>query len=1321
MAATAAAELKSVEERRLDLAPASLPEELSFSVLQTGCAGEFRAVLATHSPAPAQLGPPLSTLPHGVPPHAEDLRELLQRELLSAEHLPIHDFQRLQHFWPRVGQADSLYHVDTGPAPTTVRVERNPTTGELLAYTEVLVEDTGLSSKNSLSFRRPPGPPSEALRGSNTNFPFWPGGMDEPTVEAMSERSAAEEELDFENDLLTVPPGMKRGMEFNKPDRPVPRGIVSLAAIQQGLDEFDLGGPSDDDDDDKEEEEENASTKKKQEERRDPTKGGAASKRRERQPRVGEKKRQQRTPQSSKPAFKRSNSLEGLGVQESVPEGKAGAVGAVPPSPLVVAGGGKEEEERWAIPLDVSTPVPDFHKRVPNPAFKWPFELDTFQKQAILRLENHESVFVAAHTSAGKTVVAEYAIALSQRNMTRTIYTSPIKALSNQKFRDFKATFKDVGLLTGDVQLHPEASCLIMTTEILRSMLYNGSDVIRDLEWVIFDEVHYVNDAERGVVWEEVLIMLPEHVNLILLSATVPNTLEFADWIGRTKRKKVYVVSTAKRPVPLEHFLYTGNSQKTQGELFLLLNSAGTFATRAHADAVEAKRERTSKHAQSFGAKQPVQGGGPKQDKGVWLSLLDSLRRRDQLPVVAFTFSRNRCDETASGLTTLALTTAAEQSEIHVFFRKCISRLKGTDRSLPQVLQMEMLLKRGVGVHHSGILPILKEVVEMLFSRGLVKVLFATETFAMGVNMPARTVVFDSIRKHDGTNFRDLSPGEYIQMAGRAGRRGLDTTGMVIILCKMGVPEMSDLHKMMLGKPTKLESQFRLTYTMILNLLRVEAIRVEDMMKRSFSEFHTRKDAKEHEHRVRHLSARLSGMAEADCSGQLSDLPEYHACARQFVELRCEALRGAAATSAGARALLPGRVVVANSSRAPNSLAVLLQVSTEAGGSRSYTALVLCEQKLAAEGGGAAPPRPPPPPPAPTPDHLLATKVFVPEGACGHSVEKLRIDDIVVIADRALKISPEKIIDDFNKRQIPRFRSDPPGQSVTTATQELMRLAEAAAAGGGGSGALRPLDPVNDLHAKEAGAVEASMRARVLAERIPHFTCTASPKFQSQYARMEERSRVERELSHVKFLMSDQSLHLLPEYHQRIQVLKQLGYLDESCAVQLKGRVACEVSSHELLVTELVFENALSELAPEEIAALLSCLVFQQKTRTEPTLTPTLKQGVERIRGVAERIALLQRECGISESVEDFVDQYKFGLVEVVYEWARGMPFAEIARLTDVQEGVVVRCVQRLHEACRDVRGAARVIGDPILRDKMERASDAIKRDIVFAASLYTQ
>jgi antiviral helicase SKI2 len=209
--------------------------------------------------------------------------------------------------------------------------------------------------------------------------------------------------------------------------------------------------------------------------------------------------------------------------------------------------------------------LPDVHeayrREVPEPAHEFPFELDIFQKEAIVHLEKSENVFVAAHTSAGKTVVAEYAFALATKHCTRAIYTSPIKTISNQKFRDFGNTF-DVGLLTGDVSIKPEAACLIMTTEILRSMLYRGADLIRDVEWVIFDEVHYVNDAERGVVWEEVIIMLPAHVGLILLSATVPNVFEFADWVGRTKRKKIFVTGTTRRPVPLEHCIYFGGDKE---------------------------------------------------------------------------------------------------------------------------------------------------------------------------------------------------------------------------------------------------------------------------------------------------------------------------------------------------------------------------------------------------------------------------------------------------------------------------------------------------------------------------------------------------------------------------------------------------------------------------------------------------------------------------------------------------------------------------------------------------------------------------------------
>ncbi|XP_017695743.1 PREDICTED: helicase SKI2W-like, partial [Lepidothrix coronata] len=343
------------------------------------------------------------------------------------------------------------------------------------------------------------------------------------------------------------------------------------------------------------------------------------------------------------------------------------------------------------------------------------------------------------HPHAPQIVVAEYAIALARRHMTRSIYTSPIKALSNQKFRDFRETFGDVGLLTGDVQLRPEAACLVMTTEILRSMLYNGSDAIRDLEWVIFDEVHYVNDDERGVVWEEVLILLPEHVKLVLLSATVPNALEFAQWVGRTKRRCVRVLSTPRRPVPLEHFLFTGNSSRTRHQLFPLLGPGGAFST------------------QGSPLTCPVAHLSP--ERGVWLSLLETLRERELLPAVTFTFSRGRCEDQAAALGSLDLLSGAERGSVRQFLTRCLARLRGSDRRLPQVLQLSELLQRGIGVHHGGVLPLLKEVVEMLFSQGLVKVLFATETFAMGVNMPARTVVFDSIRKHDGNSFRDLLPG----------------------------------------------------------------------------------------------------------------------------------------------------------------------------------------------------------------------------------------------------------------------------------------------------------------------------------------------------------------------------------------------------------------------------------------------------------------------------------------------------------------------------------------------------------------------------------
>ncbi|MFT7811344.1 helicase SKI2W [Arapaima gigas] len=1250
---------------KIELPPLG-PNNLPLSLLEMGCSGRFE--LLSQPVSPGQPLHPLSTLPHGLPPTGLDLQtEVEMRFLRDPEWLPIHDtdsaFQKFLGLVQRKRQVDTLLHCTASPLHSGLSVVRDPTTGMLLDFNEVLLEDTGLSSKNSLSLLRPPGPPSESLRGSNTNYPFLPGGMEELTLEQIKRKTEREEEVDFENGLLTVAPGLKAGMDFTAKEPRTSRGEVNLLSLLSTFNDI-------------------------IETRLDEEEGVAKQK------------------EGDAPKIPRTNSLEDLGIKESVsaPSQSAASSEGKKEGGEEKEGEPVEEKKRWAVPVDISSPCEDFYKRIPDPAFKWPFELDVFQKQAILRLEAHDSIFVAAHTSAGKTVVAEYAIALSQKHMTRTIYTSPIKALSNQKFRDFKNTFGDVGLLTGDVQLNPEASCLIMTTEILRSMLYNGSEVIRDLEWVIFDEVHYINDAERGVVWEEVLIMLPDHVSIILLSATVPNAVEFSDWIGRIKKRPIYVISTLKRPVPLEYFLYTGNSTKTQKELFLLVDSSGNFLTKSYYAAVEAKKERTSKHAQSFGAKGSSQNTTASQDRAVWLALLHFLSQQQLTPVVAFTFSRTRCDDNARALSSMDLTSSVEKSEIHSFFQKSLSRLRGGDRQLPQILLMRDLLKRGIAVHHSGILPILKEVIEMLFSRGLVKVLFATETFAMGVNMPARTVVFDSIRKHDGTGFRNLLPGEFIQMAGRAGRRGLDATGTVIILCKAGVHDMGDLHAMMLGKPTILQSQFRLTYTMILNLLRVEALEVTDMMRRSFSESH--RDTQSQEKRIRQLKKKLTSLPPLDTEGQLSDLVPFY---QTLAELRVtsEKLQRALMESVnGLKALSVGRVVVVNNLQHCNALGVILQVSSDST-NRSFTALILCEKGK--EEGGAEPQNS-----IATWQHLYNPALFIPDGPCGHTVQKLKLQDISAITTKTLKVIPERIIDNYNKRQQPRFRLDPPGQAISTATQELLRLAESNPTG------IPTLDPVNDLQLKGIEVVEDLLRVRALQESLQEFNCVHSPTFPEQFTRVQEKMSLQEELDTLLFLVSDQSLSLLPEYHQRIKVLEALQYVDSKGAVQLKGRVACQISSHELLLTELLFENTLSPLAPEESAALLSCLVFTQNTQTCPHITSTLQEAIDRVLSVAGRIGELQRDCGLAQSAEDYVAQFKFGLTEVVYCWARGMPFSEIAQLTDVQEGTVVRCIQRLDEVLREVRQAARIVGDSVLGSKMEKASLAIRRDIVFTASLYT-
>ena len=469
------------------------------------------------------------------------------------------------------------------------------------------------------------------------------------------------------------------------------------------------------------------------------------------------------------------------------------------------------------VPLRDQSENPNY-----KPAKSYKFTLDSFQKEAILCIENNQSVLVSAHTSAGKTVVAEYAIASSFQNKQRVIYTTPIKALSNQKYREFQEEFEDVGLITGDVTINPNATCLIMTTEILRLMLFRGSEIMREVGWVIFDEIHYMRDRERGVIWEETIILLPDTVHYVFLSATIPNARQFAEWIAHLHHQSCHVVYTDFRPTPLQHYIYPAGGDG----LHLVLDEQNNF------------REDNFNLAMNVLQNSSVENSSSKGGDQSCITVIRTIMERNLAPVILFSFSRKECEVYALQISNLKLdfNSAEEKALVEEVFNNAIDVLGDDDKKLPQVQQILPLLKRGVGIHHSGLLPLIKETIEILFGEGLIKALFATETFAMGLNMPARTVVFTSVRKFDGTNFRFLTSGEYIQMSGRAGRRGLDERGIVILRVDEKVnPAVGK--EMICGKPDPLNSAFHLTYNMVLNLLRVEEVNPEYMLEHSFFQF----------------------------------------------------------------------------------------------------------------------------------------------------------------------------------------------------------------------------------------------------------------------------------------------------------------------------------------------------------------------------------------------------------------------------------------------------------------------------------------------------
>lgn len=482
-------------------------------------------------------------------------------------------------------------------------------------------------------------------------------------------------------------------------------------------------------------------------------------------------------------------------------------------------------------------------------AIQYTYPLDPFQQHAIAAISRDENVLVTAKTGSGKTLVGEYQIAHSLRKGRRVFYTTPIKSLSNQKFHDLSQLYPSVGIMTGDIKFKPDADVIVMTTEILRNLLYKeGTSTasvgltaalsLENLDAVVFDEVHYINDPSRGKVWEETMVLLPPAVNLVMLSATIDAAELFASWLGDLKQKPIHLISTEYRVVPLLHAVLDTNM-----EPLVIQDAKEVFYDKVYRDWIRGRDGRIKAHddhKKKVAAREEGQTAiGAAEGKVVLYSfqhqinqLIQCMHERGELPALFFVFSRAQCEKLAAQVQGSVID-SSDSAVVGHLIDKLTYRYKELQK-VPQFNQLRELLVRGIAFHHSGLLPILKEVVEIIFAKGYVKLLFATETFAVGINMPTKTVVFTGFRKYSDDGLRTLRTDEYIQMAGRAGRRGKDTRGLVLYLPEREPISLLEMKEMMTGRKATISSRMDFHYDFILKTVHSECTTWINMMEKSY-------------------------------------------------------------------------------------------------------------------------------------------------------------------------------------------------------------------------------------------------------------------------------------------------------------------------------------------------------------------------------------------------------------------------------------------------------------------------------------------------------
>ena len=759
------------------------------------------------------------------------------------------------------------------------------------------------------------------------------------------------------------------------------------------------------------------------------------------------------------------------------------------------------------------------------------FDFDDFQVIACAAVEDGHGVLVAAPTGSGKTVVGEFAVHQALAEGRKCFYTTPIKALSNQKYADLVARYSAarVGLLTGDNSINGEAPVVVMTTEVLRNMLYAGSLTLDGLGYVVLDEVHYLADRLRGAVWEEVIIQLPESVQVVALSATVSNAEEFGEWLEQVRGGTAVVVDEV-RPVPLSQHMLVG---RRLYDLFTSRGAVDPGLRRATQRSLGADRQ--SGGAGRAGGGGRGSGGGRSRGAGRYRrpsrpEVIERLDAAGLLPAITFIFSRAGCDAAvqqcqAAGL---RLTTPEESAEIARIVAGRTAGLADADLAVLGYAEWLDGLRRGIAAHHAGLLPTFKEVVEELFTAGLIRAVFATETLSLGINMPARTVVIEKLDKWNGEHHAELSAGEYTQLTGRAGRRGIDVEGHAVVVWQ---PAMDPAAVAGLAgtRTYPLTSSFRPTYNMAVNLVRqLGRVRAAKLLESSFAQFQADRGVVGLAREAAGLRAQI---AELAVTCERGDIEDYDRLRRELSQLeREESRQRSAARQAEAIAsvekLRPGDII------------------SVPGGRRAGIAVVLQPGRAAAVGG---------------PQPLVMT--------AGRQVKRLSL------ADFPVPVSP------IERIRIPSwFSPRSPSDRRDLASTVRNKLAGREVPVGGRPAAERDGKAIDELR-----------------RRLRRHSCHDCPDLQVHLRDLSRRARLDRDAEKLEQRVAGHSHVLARTFGRVCAVLTELGYIAGDDVTADGSRLAGLYTEQDLLAAECLRRGTWAGLTPPELAACVSALTYESR------------------------------------------------------------------------------------------------------------------------------